>query len=97
MELGKAQLSQRGRGETSNPGVCWQGTFGIKPESAWLNHGQLSPTLNPNLSPRDRISTVCIIIKKAQDEPLALKMHMGWFLSLVSANVWETWAIIYEA
>lgn len=55
----------------------WQAIFGIKPESAWSNHGQFSPTLNPNLLPWDMISTAHIMIKKAQNEPLALKMHGG--------------------
>jgi len=65
MELWKAQPSERGRGETSNPGVHWQAIFGIKPESAWLNHGQFGPPLNPNLLPQDVTSTACIMIRKA--------------------------------
>lgn len=77
MEIWKAQLRQRGRGEPSNPWVHWQAIFGTKPGSAWSNHGPFSPTLNHNLLPQDMISTACIMMRKAQDEPLPLKMHGG--------------------
>lgn len=86
MELWKTQLSQRGRGETSNPCVHWQAICGIKPESAW----QLSPALNPNLLSWDMISTACIMIRKAQDEPWRV-------VSMDCICVLETWALVYEA
>lgn len=66
--------------------MLWQAVSGIKPESAWLNEGQFSPTLNSNLLPWDRISPAHVTMRKAQDEALALKITGCDFRALLEMD-----------